>query len=89
MENGEWEDYRRTLRRRNQPLYDELWKMARRHADAANAANPRPIEGAIFSMLLEQLRYIKDLEEEIEELQSDVETMAGQVDEASSPSDDY
>lgn len=61
LANEEWGEYRRMLRRRDQLLYDDLWKKARNHADAANAANPRPMDGALFSMLLAQQREIEQV----------------------------
>lgn len=67
------------LRRRNQPLFDDLWEKARRHADAANAANPRPIHGALFSMLLAQQREIVELQEDVEELRETVAVNAGRI----------
>lgn len=72
LAKNEWESYRRTLRRRNQPLYDNPLKKSRRHADAANEANPRSMDGALFSMLLAQQREIVDLQEKLSETREEL-----------------
>ena len=79
FENEEWNQYRRMLRRRDQPLYDELWKKARNHADATNAANPRPMDGALFSMLIDQQREINELQEELKQVREEVGVNAGRI----------
>lgn len=75
----EWIDYRRMLRRDNQELYDEVWKQARRHADAANAANPRPMDGALFSIAIEQQREIRELREVLASVKDEVGVVAGRL----------
>lgn len=79
LESNAWQDYRRTLRRRNQPLFDDLWEKARNHADAANAANPRPMDGALFSMLLAQQREVVDLQEELAEVRNKLQQVRDEV----------
>lgn len=79
LENDGWKDFRRTLRQSNQPVYDDHWEKARRHADAANAANPRPMDGALFSIALAQQREINALQEELEALRDEIGVIAGRV----------
>lgn len=67
------------LRRRNQPLYDDHWGKARKHADAANAANPRPMDGALFSMIIAHQREIVDPHEELEQAREEVGVNAGRI----------
>ncbi|MFB6133578.1 MAG: hypothetical protein ABEJ55_01140 [Halanaeroarchaeum sp.] len=75
----DWKPYRRTLRLREQPYYDDLWEVARKHADATKAANPRPIEGALFSMALELLIELQETENELDEVRSEVERLRNGV----------
>ena len=69
-----WQDYRRGLRRRDQPRFDRLFEYARAHADASgylNADDPRiPI---LVSMLLEQEGRIDELEARVSELEARIE----------------
>ena len=67
---GDWQPYRRALRRRDQPGFDRLFEKARGHADAAgqlDPADPRPV--VLFSMLLAQERELCELEERVEALE--------------------
>jgi hypothetical protein len=67
-----WESYRRVLRRRSKPAYDELWTQARTHADAGGAANPpEPMHAALLSICLEQQQQINNLEEDLERIRDD------------------
>lgn len=79
LEKPEWKNYRRMLRQRDQPLFDDLWRKARNHADAANAANPIPINGALFSMLLTQQREIVELQEELKQAREELGVNAGRI----------
>ena len=80
LEENVWMDYKRVLRRRNQPIYDELFDQARRHADAIGMANPTsPMEGVFLSICLEQQRAIQELEEDMEELKDEIGVNAGRI----------
>jgi hypothetical protein len=80
LEEDEWNDYKRVLRRQNQPIFDELWEDARRHADAIGMVNPRrPMEGVLLSVAIEQQREIHDLQEELESVKDEVGVIAGRI----------
>jgi hypothetical protein len=50
-----WTDFRRALRRRDQPRFDRLFEYAREHADASGLLNHRnPLLPALFSVDIEQ-----------------------------------
>lgn len=50
-----WADFRRALRRADQPRFDRLFTYARDHADASGLLNHRqPLLPALFSIDLEQ-----------------------------------
>ncbi|MFC5970047.1 hypothetical protein ACFPYI_01765 [Halomarina salina] len=64
----DWTDYRRALRRRQQPVFDDLWRKARTHADAGGMLNhSNPMTSAMLSMLLEQQREINELRDRVDE----------------------
>ena len=80
LEDNVWKDYKRVLRRRNQPIYDELFEHARRPADAIGMANPTsPMEGVFLSICLEQQRAIQELEEDLEAAKEEIGVLAGRV----------
>jgi hypothetical protein len=65
----QWQPYRRGLRRRDQPAFDDLWGMARGYADAGgylNHANPTVV--MLFSVCLAQQRRLNDLEDRLDEV---------------------
>jgi len=65
-----WGDYRRALRRRDKPAYDQLFEYADAHADAAGYLNAdTPFHPILFSMLLEQQKRLDDLEERLDTLE--------------------
>lgn len=65
-----WSDFRRALRRRDQPNFDKLFEYAREHADASGLLNhQRPLLPALFSVDLEQEARLNEHEERIEELE--------------------
>lgn len=69
-----WSAYRRALRRRVQPRFDELFEYARKHADAAGNLNPHePMHPVFFSIDLEQQRRIAALEERVADLEAERE----------------
>ena len=74
---GDWQPYRRTLRRRDQPHFDRLFEAARGHADAAGQLDPAdPRVAILFSMLLaheRQLREFEELRERLEGIERRVE----------------
>jgi hypothetical protein len=64
----DWRQYRRALRRRHQPHWDEMMRGARRYADAGGQQNPRDPKWTIaFSIMLEQQRQIAELQAELED----------------------
>lgn len=64
----DWQPYRRTLRRRDQAHFDQLFEHARGHADAVTQLDPAdPRLAALFSMLLAHERELQALRERLEE----------------------
>lgn len=65
-----WGPYRRTLRRRDQPRFDQLFVYARNHADAAGMLNHDDrFAPLLVSIAIEQERRIDELEARITELE--------------------
>jgi hypothetical protein len=65
--------FRRTLRKQDQELFDELFERARLHVQAAvQAANPEPMESIFISVLIEILRAEKRLQARVDELEKDL-----------------
>jgi len=65
-----WADFRRALRRRDQPRFDQLFEYAREHADASGLLNHQnPLLPALFSIDLEQQARLDDHDERLEELE--------------------
>jgi hypothetical protein len=68
-----WEPYRRTLRRRDQPRFDQLFVYARNHADSAGMLNHDDrFAPLLVSVAIEQERRIDELETLITELEATV-----------------
>ncbi|MBX0288563.1 hypothetical protein EGH22_19720 [Halomicroarcula sp. F28] len=68
-----WADFRRALRRRDQPRFDQLFEYAREHADASGLLNHQnPVLPALFSIDIEQEARLDDHEERLKELESAV-----------------
>jgi len=66
-----WAEFRRALRRRDQPRYDRLFEYAREHADASGLLNHQnPVLPALLSIDLEQEARLDDLEQRLEELEA-------------------
>ncbi len=64
-----WAEFRRALRRRDQPRFDRLFEYARERADASGLLNHRnPLLPALLSVDLEQEGRLDDHEERLEEL---------------------
>ncbi|MDR5673911.1 hypothetical protein RH858_12230 [Halalkaliarchaeum sp. AArc-GB] len=65
-----WAEFRRALRRRDQPRFDQLFEYAREHADASGLLNHQnPLVPALFSIDLEQETTLEDHEERLEALE--------------------
>lgn len=65
---GDWQPFRRALRRRHQGDFDRLFEKARGHADAAGHLDPtEPRFAILFSMLLAQERELRELRERVED----------------------
>ena len=65
-----WAEFRRALRRRDQPRFDRLFEYAREHADASGLLNHQnPLLPALFSIDLEQEARLDDHEERLTELE--------------------
>ena len=70
-----WQDFRRSLRRRDQPRFDRLFAYAREHADASGLLNHQnPVLPALLSIDLEQERRLDEHEERLEELEEAIES---------------
>jgi len=70
-----WQDFRRALRRRDQPRFDQLFAYAREHADASGLLNHQnPLLPALLSIDLEQESRLDEHEERLEELEVAIET---------------
>lgn len=76
-----WADFRRALRRRDQPHFDQLFEYAREHADASGLLNHQnPLLPALFSIDLEQEARLDAHDERLDELE---EALAAQTDQES------
>lgn len=59
-----WGKFRRALRKEDQVCFDEMWRAPKIHlAAGAFIASGTPIETIFMSMLLEQYKKIRELEE--------------------------
>ena len=59
-----WGKFRRALRKEDQELFDEMWRAPKLHlAAGAFLASELPMEVILMSMLLEQYKMIKRLEQ--------------------------
>lgn len=69
-----WTDFRRALRRHDQPRFDQLFTYAREHADASGLLNHRnPLLPALLSIDLEQETRLDAHEERLNDLESALE----------------
>ncbi|SDY16427.1 hypothetical protein [Halobellus clavatus] len=65
-----WAEFRRALRRRDQPRFDRLIEYAREHAEASGLLNHQnPLLPALLSIDLEQEARLDDHEERLAELE--------------------
>jgi hypothetical protein len=69
--NERWEDFRRALRNRDQPRFDQLFAYAREHADASGLLNhENPLLPALFSIDLEQEARLDEHEQRLNEIEA-------------------
>jgi hypothetical protein len=65
--------FRRSLRKQDQELFDELFERARLHVQAAvQVANPEPMESIFISVLIEMLREEKHLRARVDVLEKEL-----------------
>jgi hypothetical protein len=78
-----WETFRRALRNRDQPRFDQLFAYARSHADASGLLNHEsPLLPALFSIDLEQEARLDEHEQRLEKIEA---TLAEGHDEREDP----
>ncbi|SFC67131.1 hypothetical protein SAMN05444422_1146 [Halobiforma haloterrestris] len=66
-----WAEFRRALRRRDQPRFDRLFEYAREHADASGLLNHQnPLLPALLSIDLEQETRLDEHEDRLAELEN-------------------
>ncbi|MBS1789706.1 MAG: hypothetical protein JST85_18420 [Acidobacteria bacterium] len=65
--------FRRTLRKKDQELFDELFERAPLHVQAGvQSSNPDPMESIFLSVLIEMLREEKRLHTRVDELEKEL-----------------
>lgn len=73
-----WTDFRRALRRRDQPRFDQLFTYAREHADASGLLNHQnPLFPALLSIDLEQEARLESHEDRLDDLEAVLEAEGG------------
>ncbi|HTK82736.1 MAG TPA: hypothetical protein VL633_10625 [Bacteroidota bacterium] len=71
-ELASWGKYRRGLRKKDQETFDEMFRAAKQHlAENFYAMRTIPFESIIVSLVLEQHKRIKQLEQRVAELKND------------------
>ncbi len=76
-----WSEFRRALRRRDQPRFDQLLAYARRHADASGSLNHRnPLLPILLSIDLEQEGRMDAIEDRIEEHEDRMDAIERRMD---------
>jgi hypothetical protein len=69
-----WADFRRALRRCDQPRFDRLFEYAREHADASGLLNHQnPMLPALLSIDIEQAARLDDHDDRLAELEAAVD----------------
>ena len=69
-----WDDFRRALRNRDQPRFNQLFAYAREHADASGLVNhENPLLPALFSIDLEQEARLDDHEQRLDEIEASLD----------------
>lgn len=67
---SDWRPYRKWLRRRQRPAYDDMWTLAEDLSDAAGEANPRdPMKGILLSICHGQQMKINELQRRLDDLE--------------------
>lgn len=70
-ELASWSKYRRGLRKEDQELFDELFRSAKLHlAENFYAMRTIPFESIMMSIVMEQRKLIKTLQEKISQLEN-------------------
>jgi hypothetical protein len=70
-----WDDFKRALRRRDQPRFGRLFEYAQAHADAGGYLNhDEPLFPILISIDLEQETRLDELEDRLETLEAELET---------------
>ncbi|MEF8881109.1 MAG: hypothetical protein V5A34_01115 [Halapricum sp.] len=70
-----WADFRRALRRRDQPRFDRLFAYAREHADASGLLNHQsPLLPTLLSIDLEQEARLDNHEDRLDQLEARLES---------------
>ena len=65
-EQQSWSNFRKALRKEDQDIFDEMFTNAHKHLPSISfQARPIPFESILLSMLIEQTKYIKRLEERL------------------------
>lgn len=78
-----WADFRRALRRRDQPRFDQLFEYAHEHADASGLLNHQnPLLPALLSIDIEQEARLDAHEERLNELEG---ALAARTDQEGKP----
>jgi hypothetical protein len=69
---GEWQGFRKALRKEDREAFDRLMDRARMHASAASYdTRVDPIESLFMSILLEQEKEIGELRKKLEERENE------------------
>jgi hypothetical protein len=78
----EWGDYRRALRREDEPHFDRLFEHARAHADACSYLNhDSPIVAVLLSVALEQEVERAALEARLDERDAELTAVCDRIEE--------
>jgi hypothetical protein len=65
--------FRRTLRKQDQELFDEIFERARLHVQAGvQSSNPDPMESIFISVFIEMLRDVRHLKARVGELEKEL-----------------
>ena len=79
IEDG-WQEYRRALRRRDQPRFDRLFTYAREHADASGLLNhQRPLLPILISIDLEQESHLDAHDDRLDELEAALDALQAEA----------
>ena len=69
-ELASWSKYRRGLHKKDQELFDDIFRAAKRHlAENFYAMRTIPFESIMMSIVIEQGKTIRDLQSKIEQLE--------------------